>query len=523
MNWQSVKRTIKQHIWGPIGSAVFHVIVILILIKFAVQSGTQPAYTTQEVVMDTVESKNQLDNEPQKPQERKPDDLKDLEKPDVPSDIAQVADSMAVSERSPDLGFGQEAAVAGFDVSQIKSPLILKGLVKGGYSSRFDKSGLGMGSHGGTGAIKGERARAIDEAIMRALGWLKAHQRDDGGWAYGGDPSKGGGDNDLAVTSLAILSYLAYGQTTSSSEFGPTIEKAINFLKGHQDADGYWSMPWWDEKEGKLKPKKVTAENANQIYPYLHGIATYAISEAYGMTRIPELKTAMEKAVQIIIAGQQKSSGGWDYQYAKGSRRDTSVSAWQVQALKAALIAGCTVPGIKEALDASVKDMKRLVDPKTGRFGYEKAGDHNNAFGMTGAATLCLQFTGHSKDVETQSGLRALRDARITWAAAASDSEPWPLYAFYYITQCRFQESRESFATWQAQFVPAYLKAQNTDGHWDAMGGQKNSEAGNGPVYTTTLSCLTLETFVRFLPSYQHVEEGAAPTNAPDDVIVKVL
>ena len=520
MNWQSVKSTIKQHIWGPVGSVIFHIILIIILIKFAVQSGTQQMYTTQEVVMDTVETKNQLDNEPQKPRERKMDDLKDLDKPEVPTDVARVADSMAegaVAESSPqDLGFGRDSAAAGFDVAQIKSPLILKGLTKGGYSGRFDKGGLGRYAGGGAGA-KSARARAIDEAIMRALGWLKAHQRDDGGWSYGGDLTKGGGDNDIAMSGLALLAFLAYGQTTSSSEFGPTVEKAINFLKVHQDDSGYWSMPRWDDKAKKAVPYKITPENCFQQYPYIHGIATYAIAEAYGMTRIPELKTAMEKAVQIIILGQQKSTGGWDYSYAKGARRDTSVSAWQVQALKASLIAGCTVPGIKDALDASVKDMKHMSDSKTGKIGYEKPGQ--GSMGLTGAGVLCLQFTGHGKDTEAQAGLRALHDVRIAWEAP---TEQWPLYAFYYITQSRFQESRESFATWQAQFVPAYIKSQNADGHWDAMGG-KNTETGFGQVYATTFSCLTLETFVRFLPSYQHVEESAAPTNAPDDVIVKVL
>ena len=507
MNWQSIKAAIKQHIWGPVGSVIFHIILILVLIKFAVQSGSQQAYTTQEVVLDTVESKNQLDNEPEKPQERKPDDMRDLEKPDVPSDVAQVADMVGPvgegANGAQDLGFGKEGAMPGFDFSsQIKSPLILKGLAKG-YSGRFGKEGLRR-----WGGLQGQRAQAIDDAITRGLHWLKAHQRADGGWAFGTDLGHTGNDNDIAISGLALLCFLAYGQTTSSPDFGPTVEKAIGFLKGRQQETGYFSYGG-----------KITPENCPQQYPYIHGIATYAMAEAYGMTRIPDLKPAMEKAVQLIVVGQQKETGGWDYQYAKGARRDTSVSAWQVQSLKASLIAGCTTPGIKDALDASVKDMKHLLDLSSGRFGYVKAGDHNNAFGMTGAATLCLQFTGHTKDMETLKGLRSLRDARINWEAS---SEQWPLYAFYYITQCRFQESKESFATWQAQFVPVYLKAQTADGHWDGMGGA-NEEGKFGPVYCTTFSCLTLETFVRFLPSYQHVEESAGPTNTTDDVIVKIL
>jgi hypothetical protein len=504
MNWQNVKKAVMEHVWGPIGSAIFHIILILVLVNVAMQTGEQQAYSTQEVVMDVNEANTPPPDEKQMDDQIKPpekqQDLSTLPA-DMPTigqnDDASASDAVAGNDRGPaDLGFGgKEGTTAnGLDMaSTIKSPLILRGIAKG-YGGRFGKAGLGRG---------GARSKAIDDAITRALRWLKTNQRADGGWAYGGN-LQGSGGNDVAVSGLALLCFLAYGKTTSDTEFGPTVEKAINFIKLKQNAEGYFAA--------------IKAENAPGPYPYVHGIATYAICEAYGMTRIPDLQTVMDKAVRIIIAGQQKDTGGWDYQYAKGARRDTSVAAWQVQSLKAALIAGCTVPGIKEALDNSVKDMKKVFDPKSGKFGYEKAG--SGSMGMTGAATLCLQFTGHSKDVEAMSGLRAMKTVQVSWETGGGES--WPLYAFYYITQCRFQESKESFAAWQQQFVPAYLKAQDPDGHWPGMGG-KGDENKHGPVYTTTFGCLTLETFVRFLPSYQHVEDSAPAAAPVDDVVVKVL
>ena len=516
MNWQQLKTTIKRHVWGPVGSVVFHVILIVVLVNVAMQSGEQQSFNAQEVVMDVNETKTPPPEEKKiDDQIKPPDKQQDLNNlPDMPSvnqaDDSAASEAVAGNDRGPaDLGFGgKEGTTAnGIDMaSTIKSPLILRGIAKG-YGGRFSKEGLGR-SGGRSG-----RAKQIDDGVLKALRWLKEHQRADGGWAYGGNPQGSGGNNDIAVSGLALLCYLAYGKTTSDSEFGPTVEKAITYLKTKQNESGYFGS----SADGK---SKLTPENAYQQYPYIHGIATYAVCEAYGMTRIPDLQTVMDKAVQIILAGQQKETGGWDYQFAKGARRDTSVSAWQVQSLKASLIAGCTVPGIKDALDNSVKDMKHLFDAKTGRFGYEKAG--NGSMGMTGAATLCLQFTGHSKDVETMGGLRTIRDLKLSWDTGGG--EQWPLYAYYYITQCRFQESKESFAMWQQQFVPAYLKAQDADGHWPAMGAAaKGGEGAHGPVYSTTFGCLTLETFVRFLPSYQHVEE-AAPSGTPsDDVIVKVL
>ena len=382
--------------------------------------------------------------------------------------------------------------------SQVNGPLILRNLTPG-YTTR-----LGPGGHGPKGNGLGVSV-AEHEAILRALRWLKEHQRNDGGWGFGNDPAVRHGHDDIAVSGLALLCYLAYGKTTADSEFGPTVEKAIGFLKAQQTTEGYFCP--------------IKAETAFQQYPYVHGIATYAICEAYGMTRIPDLQVSMDKAVQIIIAGQQRESGGWDYQYAKGARRDTSVGAWQVQALKAALIAGCTVPGIKDSLDNSLKDLRKSFDSRSSHFGYEKPGDRNSTLALTGAATLCLQFIGHGKTVEAQAGLRVLRDAKLEWAATG---EQWPFYAFYYITQCRFHESKASFASWHQRYSPVYLRQQATDGHWPPFGGS-NAELAYGPVYTTTLGCLTLETSVRFLPSYQHMDSTAPAATPGDDTIIKIL
>ena len=327
----------------------------------------------------------------------------------------------------------------------------------------------------------GTYADPAELAVVKALRWLQANQRGDGGWAYGGRLQGSGGNNDVAVSSLALLCYLAYGKTASDTEFGLTVEKAINFIKLKQNAQGYFGA--------------IRASNAPQTYPYIHGLATYAMCEACGMTRLPSLQPVMDKAVQIIMAGQQEGSGGWDYQYAHGTRRDTSIGAWQVQALKAALLAGCTVPGLKEALDRSGRDMKKVYDPKTGRFGYEKVG--SGSMGMTGAATLCLQFTGHSKDVETMGALRTMHDLKLSWETGGS--EQWPLYAFYYITQAKFHESDATFSTWNDVFAPMYIQHQNADGSWPAFTG-KNTEAAHGAVYCTTLAALTLEIYYRYPP-----------------------
>ena len=71
---------------------------------------------------------------------------------------------------------------------------------------------------------------------------------------------------------------------------------------------------------------------------YAQGLATLALCEAYGMTRDEHVGAAARKAVAFIDRAQNPSTGGW--RYYPGEPGDTSVTGWQVMALKSAQLAG---------------------------------------------------------------------------------------------------------------------------------------------------------------------------------------
>ncbi|MCX6996751.1 MAG: terpene cyclase/mutase family protein [Kiritimatiellaeota bacterium] len=507
INWTAIKLKVKEHIWGPVGSTVFHVVLIVILLNVASKPPPPPPPPPPEVIMQVKETKAPPPEPAQKIEEKIQEMMKvkpldeNAALPDTPptvDDFKPGGDTEGnggtggggpLGGGSLFGGGGAGGEAGGIDFAgAVTGPLILKGIGHGAYSGRLGGGLEGLGK-------AGIWAKAIERAILRALRWLKAAQAADGSW--GQNPKQNG---DEAYTGLALLCFLAHGDTTSSPEFGATVEKGINWMIARQNKDGYFSPN-------------------NQQYPYRHGIATYAACEAYGMTRIPELRSVMDKAVEIILQGQQKGGGGWNYEYKKDARRDTSVSAWQIQALKAAVIAGCTVPG----LELAVKDIKNIQNPETGRFGYANRGD--GSWGMTGAGTLSLQMLGYGTAAETQLGLKTLQGYKPNWEQGGD----YALYGMYYITQAKFQESEASFKAWNIIFAPMYCKNQNPDGSWSAM--KKSNEDGQGAVYTTTLACLTIQVYYRFLPTYKSSAEpaagggGAAPpasTNV-EDVIVKIL
>ena len=159
--------------------------------------------------------------------------------------------------------------------------------------------------------------------MLRALRWLKKVQAADGSW-----------ENE-AFTGLALLCFLAHGETPQSEEFGMTVQKAMQWLSG-----------------------KVPVQGAS--HGYANGIATYALAEAYGMTQIPFLRQSMEAGLEVIVKGQQ-SGGGYNYAYGQTERWDLSVAGWQYQALKAGYVAGANVEGIVAAISKSTKFLKDVA------------------------------------------------------------------------------------------------------------------------------------------------------------------
>ena len=113
---------------------------------------------------------------------------------------------------------------------------------------------------------------------------------------------------------------------------------------------------------------------------------------------------------------------------------------------------------------------------------------------MTGIAVLSLQMIGEYQHEAVRKGLAAMRTEKMNWATPAHKHA---LYQWYYITQAKFQAGGADWSGWNPHFAQVLMAEQESDGHWDAPGG----ESQRGPVYSTTLSTLTLCVFTRYLPS----------------------
>lgn len=330
-------------------------------------------------------------------------------------------------------------------------------------------------------------SHATESAVIKSLLWLKTHQETDGSWP---------GQDRAAMTGLALLAYLAHGELTGSPEFGGTVTRGLKFLVEHQDSRGYFS--------------------ANV---YAHAIATYAVAEAFTLTRIMDLRNAMDKGVRVILEGQQPG-GGFDYEYRKNPRFDTSVTGWQIQALKAARLTGIEIAGLDEGLARAVRFLENDAFAYDGSgFVYEgKSGAPTQSGGrtsMTGVGTLCLQMLGRPNTPQVRGGLRALQKAELDWPENGKGG----VYGGYYITQAKFWGGDKiDWPNWNRQMQQKLILRQKSDGHW-AQGDYDNGSH----VYTTTLCTLMLEVYYRYLPTNARRPESAPQVGkAPGDVPVDV-
>jgi len=446
-----------QRLSAPISAVLLPALAVLLLVVLS------NASTTDERIIETqiMEAEEMKELEEIKELEKPPEEMQEMDI-DVPVDSPDV--NVENVEDTPMSPKPQE-----FDaVMNVKSPVILKNIY--GSTRNTGTRGASLARFGGD--------KQTEDAVMRALRWLKKNQNADGSW----------NKNKVAMTGLGVLTFLAHGDKPGDSpEFGETIQKALEYLLKVQNSKG--ALPG----------------------NYDHPIATYALCEAYGMTLNPNVKEAAEKALDLIIKGQHPT-GGWTYNLFAGVdaktgkyRDDTSYMGWCAQALKAGKLAKLHVDGLEKAIKLSVKGFKANAAPNGG-FGYTSPGGG----GLTSVGTLCMQLLGAGSDSE----VRKSQDVMDNWSIGAYSLENKvggsPQYYFYYATQAKFHAGGKRWTSWNDAMKPIYIKAQKIQKNAIKDDKGKDQDIGwwenvdkhtDRPVMDTCLTALQLMVYYRYLPT----------------------
>lgn len=407
---------------------------------------------------------------------------------DVVSEVVELSEFTDATEAP---SFSNPLEVTSFEAPSI-STQDLGGVAGEGTTGRGRAARTSLiRKHGGS--------QASEQAVADALNWFAQHQNPDGSWSLVHNRHKCNGRCDHAcstrprpgrdnytdtlrsATGLALLPFLGAGQTHKQGQHRRVVDRGLKALValGARE-EGEPGLSWRDR--GNM---------------YAHGIAAIALCEAYGMTRDRSLREPAQAAVDYIVAAQHPA-GGWRYQ--PRASGDTSVTGWQVMALKSAYLAQLNVP--TPVITKAVEFLDRMQHDEGARYAYAREtnvdGLRRPSITMTSVGLLCRMYTGWDR---TQPALN-----RGVGLLASRPPSPNNYYYNYYAAQVLFQHTGGRGREWRTfnralrdQLVARQTKTGHAKGSWYVDG--PHSDLG-GRVYLTSLATMTLEVYYRYLPIY---------------------
>lgn len=301
-----------------------------------------------------------------------------------------------------------------------------------------------------------ELAPEAERAIDSGLKFLARQQNSDGSW---------GKRYTEANTALALMAFMLKGHFPGKGPYGDALDKAVGILiRRAHEGGGYMG-----------------------VNMYEHGLATLALSEAWGMSERREIRDTLKRAVEVILRAQS-ATGGWRYQ-PRPQDADISVTVMQLMALASAREAGIHVP--TPVIEKALKYVQGLQVKASGGFGYTSA--QQPEFARSAAGVMAMLMCGERDSRAVLLGLEYLRKYPDTKFKEAR----FFYYAHYYSVQAMYQAGESYYQEWYPKIRDSLLAKQNADGSWPGSGEESDA------AYSTSMSILILGVPYRYLPIYQ--------------------
>ncbi len=318
---------------------------------------------------------------------------------------------------------------------------------------------------------------ASEESVENALRYLQRMQEPEGRWTQvykEPEPTGGRSDMDSALTSLALLCFLASNHTPDAAgPYRDTVEKAIDWLLQQQRSNGDL------RGEGDM---------------YAQAMATLALAEAATMTNHRPYAEAARQGAQFVLRAQHQRTGGWRYE--PGDEGDTSVFGWQIMALDAAQREQFDWPD--ESIEGAWNWLARVT--RGGRQGILSGYQNDQPTPtMTAEALFSRMLLGENIDTERRREVGRYLNAHPANKGRAD------YYRWYYTSLSLIQLGGEAWDQWNATLRDHLIDTQQGDGplrgSWPA-----NSQWAlrGGRIYSTALATLTLQVYYRYLPMYRN-------------------
>jgi hypothetical protein len=341
-----------------------------------------------------------------------------------------------------------------------------------------------------------------DAALERGLKWLANNQGPEGNWD----------SNDLGLVGMGTLAFLSAGHRPGKGKYGPVVEKSLDYVLKN------------------AKPSGLLNIAGAQRDMYNHGLATFVLGQAYGMTGDSRINAALDRALKLI-AFTQCENGGWDYQARRQKRgHDLSLAVMQAKALRSAVDSGFEVsPEVIELAIRSVREHYRAASGKQnfddpavraepGQFTY----DGNRAsLAMAACGVVCLQEFGEYDDWRIERNMQVIvaKFATVKPEGNHSGQLPVDAYTLYYAGQALYQVGGKAWEDCYPKIRDALVASQRVDPANSANDGfwtdTQHVSGKPGQLYGTAVGCFILAIPNRYLPILQEGKIDSLKTRKP--------
>ncbi|WDE99073.1 hypothetical protein PQO03_14645 [Lentisphaera profundi] len=360
---------------------------------------------------------------------------------------------------------------------------------------------------------KYKATEASQESLLRGLDWLAKNQSPNGSWGGSG------------VTGLALLAFLAHGETPKSQRYGKTVSKAIKWTCSESPGANLISPSKLDTKTRRVGIEQVSKEvlgfyaggpvagtgDVAISHGYPHAIKVYALAEAYTMTDNYSIVAPLKAFAKILINGQ-KEEGDFDYNYKQGPRWDNSISFWNYQALKALKSTKLDIEGLDQAIERAIPRMKLMAKFQFPYSGTSTPRSGRGNAGLAAAGALCLQLLGAAKgDSHVDKIMDRIHEEGLVHLDWVNAPKKWVMYAWYYQTFAMFQHGGKHWRDWNAKFQKVLMKNQHLEGYWAHELAWSGGKGTQGKAYQTAMASLMLTVYYRYSPPSAEKKSAVKP------------
>lgn len=327
-------------------------------------------------------------------------------------------------------------------------------------------------------AKAGEKATvSAGEMTDRALDFIRRSQQADGSWGDKQWPQ------NVGVTALCCLALFSEGNLPRQGPSGLHLARGLEFLLDSCKEDG-----------------QIVGRDVYVHGPmYDHSWATLCLLQAYGnMPWRRDMRDKLSRAVQVILK-YQHVDGGWRYKMMREGASDTLVTVNVLYALRLAVRSGLAVPG--EAIERALGFLKARALKEdgrwTGEWEYLPGGEPGGpAVAACGAIALYMAARDPKDFQEPRITATITMLGRYYKRYTVADllEGPYLHYGAFYVSQAMYHAGNTYWHPYYRKMLEVFAASQKSEG-------QFLDQAGNS-VYPTAAAAIVLQAPRGYLPLY---------------------